>query len=110
MLQLPGHTTHRLQPLDVSIFGPMSKYYIQAVETWLRSNSGKAVSQYEVTELFNQAYQRAATVGNAVSGFKATGIWPVNRNVFEDHDFLPSETLAVNNGYKYFQSNNFTPG
>lgn len=97
LLQLPGHTTHRLQPLDVSIFGPMSKYYIQAVETWLRSNPGKAVSQYEVTELFNKAYMRAATVGNAVSGFKTTGIWPVNRNVFEDHDFLPSETLAVNN-------------
>jgi len=26
----------------------------------------------------------------AVSGFKSTGIWPVNPDVFTDSDFLPS--------------------
>jgi hypothetical protein len=39
ILQLPGHTTHRLQPLDVSIFGPLETYYNQAVEKWMRESS-----------------------------------------------------------------------
>jgi hypothetical protein len=30
MLCLPAHTTHHLQPLDVGIFGPLSKSYTKA--------------------------------------------------------------------------------
>jgi hypothetical protein len=41
LLQLPGYTTHRLQPLDVAIFGPMESYYEQAVKKWLRSHPAK---------------------------------------------------------------------
>jgi len=41
LLQLPVHTIHRLQPLDVAIFGPMESYYEQAVKKWLRSHPAK---------------------------------------------------------------------
>jgi hypothetical protein len=27
LLTLPAHTTHRLQPLDVSVFGPFKSYF-----------------------------------------------------------------------------------
>jgi hypothetical protein len=40
--------------------------------------------------LFGYAYGKAATVATAISAFRSTGIWPVNRNVFEDHHFSPS--------------------
>ena len=33
LLILPPHTTHRLQPLDVGLFSPLSTYY--TVKTWL---------------------------------------------------------------------------
>ncbi|XP_022816222.1 uncharacterized protein LOC111349354 [Spodoptera litura] len=96
LLQLPGHTTHRLQPLDVSFFKPMSTYYTQAIESWMRSHPGSAVTQYQVSRLINEAYERAATIGNVVNGFKATGTWPVNRNIFQDHHFAPAEALISN--------------
>lgn len=32
LMQLPGHTTHRLQPLDVSFFLPLQTYFIQGQE------------------------------------------------------------------------------
>ena len=35
--QLPGHTTHRLQPFDVSIFKPLQTYYDEALTKWLRT-------------------------------------------------------------------------
>nr|CAH7743445.1 unnamed protein product [Callosobruchus chinensis] len=59
MLQLPGHTTNRLQPLD-------------------------------------EAYARAAVIANAMNGFRSTGIWPVDRNVFSDADFIPADVLSQN--------------
>eukprot|EP00745_Piridium_sociabile_P012380 TRINITY_DN190907_c0_g1_i1.p1 TRINITY_DN190907_c0_g1~~TRINITY_DN190907_c0_g1_i1.p1 ORF type:complete len:178 (-),score=23.43 TRINITY_DN190907_c0_g1_i1:26-559(-) len=41
MLSLPPHSTHRLQPLDVSFFKPLQSFYIQEQETWLRTNPGR---------------------------------------------------------------------
>nr|CAD7424069.1 unnamed protein product [Timema monikensis] len=89
LLQLPGHTTHRLQPLDVAIFKPFQTYYDEALSKWLQTHE-PPVTQFQVSALLSEAYSRAATVSNALSGFKATGIWPVDRNVFSDADFVPT--------------------
>lgn len=93
MIQLPGHTTHRLQPLDRSFFKPLEVHYTQAMEKWLREHVGRQVTQYQVAELLGEAYGRAATIQNAVNGFRATGTWPVNRYVFRDSDFIASDIL-----------------
>nr|CAH7765086.1 unnamed protein product [Callosobruchus chinensis] len=95
MIQLPGHTTNRLQPLDRSLFKPMEVYYTQAMEKWLRSNVGRTVSQYQVAALLNEAYSRAATLENAANGFRASGVWPVNRHVFQDSDFVAYEVVLA---------------
>lgn len=31
LLQLPGHTTHRLQTLDIAFFGPLQQYFSPSV-------------------------------------------------------------------------------
>lgn len=93
MLSLPAHTTHRLQPCDVSFFKPFSSYYNQAPDKWLRSNPSRNITQFQVSALIGEAYGKAATVVNAMSGFAKTGIWPLDRNVFQDSDFAPT---AVN--------------
>lgn len=97
LLQLPGHTTHRLQPLDVSFFKPFNGYYTEAVEKWLRANPGQSVTQYQISALINESYGRAASVANAQSGFRATGIWPTDRNIFRDCDFLAAEIMNTDN-------------
>jgi hypothetical protein len=96
LLQLPGHTTHRLQPLDVAFFKPLQSYCVHAQEKWLRANVGKTISEYHVASLFSEAYGRAATVKTAASAFRGSGIWPVDRNHFKDHDFTPWKTLCPN--------------
>ena len=88
MVSLPPHTTHRLQPLDVSFFGPMGKYYDEAMRSWLRSNVGRAVTTWQVAELFGKSYGRAASVNTATSGFRASG--PLDLGIFTDADFAPA--------------------
>lgn len=92
LLCLPPHCTHKLQPLDVSFMAPLSAFYGQEVKSWLRANPGRVVTQYQIGSLLGLAYNRAATIQTAVSGFRKTGIYPVNRNVFDESDFAAAET------------------
>jgi hypothetical protein len=51
------------------------------------------VKTFVVTALLAEAYNKAETLSNAANGFKATGIWSVDRAVFSEHDFVASENL-----------------
>lgn len=70
-------------------------YYTQAVETWLRSHAGRDVTTFHVAELFRDANVRAATQLIAINGFKKAGIWPMNRHVFGDHDFMAAAPTDI---------------
>ncbi|GBM96404.1 hypothetical protein AVEN_85257-1 [Araneus ventricosus] len=89
---LSPHTTHRLQPLDVSFMAPLSTFYEQETRKWLINHPGRCVIIYQVGKLFKAAFSRAATVKTAVKGFEKTGIYLFNRNVFPEYLFAPSET------------------
>lgn len=90
LLCLPAHCSHRMQPLDVSFFAPLKAYLNQELTKKIRQNEGRAISQLQIAGIFRPAYEKAATVANAVSGFKNTGLWPVDPFVFPDHLFEPS--------------------
>lgn len=92
ILCLPPHCTHKCQPLDVSFNSPLNQFYSQEVKAWLRMNPGRVVTQFQIASLFGRAYQRAATMQTAVHGFEKTGIYPTNRHVFTEADFVPSKT------------------
>jgi hypothetical protein len=48
----------------------------------------EVVTQFYIARLFGKAYGQAATVGTAMNGFAETGVWPVNRDVFQDWHFV----------------------
>jgi hypothetical protein len=43
-----------------------------------------------VAVLVGNAYRKAVTVATAISGFWSTGIWPVNRDLYQDLHFFSS--------------------
>lgn len=55
------------------------------------SNPGNHVTDYDVAGLFNEAYLRTASMDKAVNGFKSTGKWPFNPDIFTDEEFALSE-------------------
>lgn len=91
VVTFPPHTSHRLQPLDLSVYGPLKTYYNQAVEAWLLNNKGKTFDIYSVAEALGTAYPRAFTPNNVLSGFRKSGIFPFNEAVFTDDDYLCSK-------------------
>lgn len=65
-VSFPPHTTHRLQPLDMCVYGPLKTYFEQAISLFQRTHVGRIVSQYEVARLFNEAYMKAASAHNKI--------------------------------------------
>lgn len=91
LLTIPPHTSHRLQPLDVSVFGPLQKYYNAAADAWMMRYPGKTITIYDVAGLLGTAFDRAMTPANIKSGFRKTGIFPFDKDIFNDDDYFPSE-------------------
>lgn len=92
-ITIPPHTSHRLQPLDVSFYGPLSSAYNTECDKFLKGRPGERITNNDIAEIFNYAFGRTATPEKAVNGFRATGIVPFNPDVFGEEDFAPSEAL-----------------
>ena len=90
ILSFPPHCSDRMQPLDVSVYGPFKRYYNVACTDWMLSHQGSTLTIYDIAALSGQAYYKALIPANITSGFSKTGIYPVNREVFTDDLLLPS--------------------
>jgi len=56
LICLPPHTTHRMQPLDRTICGPLKVNYNAECGKWVTQNGGRPITQYDQAALFGQAY------------------------------------------------------
>lgn len=90
ILSFPPHCSHKLQPLDRTVYGPLKKYYNHASDNWLASHPGKTITIYDIPELVKTSLPLAATIDNIQSGFRVTGISPLNENIFPDSEFSGS--------------------
>ena len=91
MLTLPPHCSHKLQPLDKTVYGPLKTYYNRSMDSFIRSHVGKGVNIYDIPTIANGAHQQAMTISNIVSGFRSAGIYPFNRYTFSDSEFAAAE-------------------
>ncbi|KAF1988819.1 DDE-domain-containing protein [Aulographum hederae CBS 113979] len=73
----PPHSTHRLQPLDVSLFSPLSFYYSQNLNTHLYLTQGlSGITKRDFFRVFWPAYIRAFSERNILSGWRKVGLLP----------------------------------
>jgi hypothetical protein len=79
LLILPPHTTHRLQPLDVGLFQPLSTYYSWELDRMMNESGGHvSMSKSFFWPMFKRAWDKAFTESNIQSAFKKAGIWPTD--------------------------------
>ena len=76
---LPPHCTHLAQPLDKGVFSPLKMYWHQECARFMENNPGELVTKRNYSVIFSQAWYRAMTLKNIVASFRATGVYPFNR-------------------------------
>lgn len=96
MLSFPPHTSHKLQPLDVGVFGPFKRFCKVSFNDYLCNNPGKKIDIYDIAKLTQTPFLRAFTPENILKSFKSTGIVPFNSIIFDDADFIVETELEVN--------------
>ena len=77
------NTTHAAQPLDVSFFGPLKKYWSSVCHSYVSENRGRVVTKYTFSGLFRQAWYKTISPGLIVAGFRKVGVCPFNRTAIQ---------------------------
>lgn len=85
---LPPHTTHRLQPCDVGVFGPLNSTWKAEVNAASRENI--EIRKHNLIKYYSRARQKAFTPSTIQSAFRTTGIWPLDPTVIEPAAYAPA--------------------
>jgi hypothetical protein len=98
IMVLPPHSTHRLQPLDVSLFLPLATRYSQKIQQLLhQSDAITSITKRTFWSCFKPAWDSSFTEANILSGFRKTGIWPLEPtqvvNIIALEPSLPESSL-----------------
>ena len=95
LCRLPSHTSHKLQPCDVSVFGPLKAAYRDQVERLERGCVG-TIGKEHFTYLYGPARTQALTSRNIRAGWAKAGLFPLNPDkVLNDIPNPPAELTAT---------------
>ncbi len=82
LMAYPPHSTHRLQPLDVSLFNPLASFYSQNLDDWMAISHGTCtMGKRHFWGLFKPAWDAAFTIENITSGWRKTGLFPLDPDI-----------------------------
>lgn len=74
LLSFPPHCSHKLQPLDRSVYGPLKKAINTTCDAWMRKHPGKTMTIYDIPGIVKTAMPLALTQTNIQAGFRKTGL------------------------------------
>ena len=90
LLCLPSHTAHVLQPLDVGVFSSFKHHIGLTLNMLLRSSEGRVPTSEDIPAILSEAWPKSMTPVNLMSGFRKSGIHPLNPSYIHDRVFAPS--------------------
>ncbi|XP_039968089.1 uncharacterized protein LOC120779778 [Bactrocera tryoni] len=96
LLSFPPKCTHKTQPLDVVVFAPFKGMMTVKHDAWKKSNTGVTFDLHHVPLLVDQCLDVMLTPKTIKSGFRTTGIYLFNPQIFTEVDFVASELSGEN--------------
>jgi len=92
LLTFPSHTSHALQPLDVTCFKPFKEAFRAYRDKWTVNHVGKTPGKDNLVAWVSFGLKKAFTKGNITKGFQTMGIYPIDATAM-DNKVGPSLTF-----------------
>jgi len=90
LLCLPSQTTHELQRMNKSVFGPLEHYWDKQCLLFYNHSTNRTLAKQRFGKIFTETWDKADTPANIKAGFRATGIYPFNPSIIPDEAIAPS--------------------
>ncbi|GCB21786.1 Pogo transposable element with ZNF domain [Aspergillus awamori] len=74
---MPAHSSHLLQPLDVGCFSVLKRTYGGMIQKQMQYGRDH-IDKLDFLEVYPKAHQQSLTKSNIISGFRATGLVPLD--------------------------------
>jgi hypothetical protein len=84
LLTLCSHTSHALQPLDVSVFKPFKQHFHEYRDFWTSRNLNQPTIKHILAQWVVLSLRKALSVNNIQNGFSSSGIFPLNRHAIDN--------------------------
>ncbi|KZP12807.1 DDE-domain-containing protein, partial [Athelia psychrophila] len=91
---LPPHTSHKLQPLDVGVFGPTQNAWQRRCEDVLAA-TGEGIQLRDVVKEYMLARNEAFKPETILQAWRRSGIRPIDPGFFTDIDYAPSHYTST---------------
>lgn len=75
------------------VFGPFKSYLRALIYYYTLMHSHTHITEHILPQFASDAWIKTCTPMNVLSGFRVTGIWSINRNIFSDDDFIGSTVI-----------------
>ena len=84
LVKLPAHCTDVLQPLDVACFNPLKSHYEKELTMNVHQTGAREpLRKADFGNLISKIWRKGLSEENIISGFRATGIFPVNASKYK---------------------------
>jgi len=84
MITLPSHTSHALQPLDVSYFKPFKFAFKKERDESMFKNNRKEPDNVTLVSWADRVFNQSLSKQNIKARFKTTWIWPLNPRAMDN--------------------------
>lgn len=83
--------------MDKAVFRAFEYYWDdEVVKYFSKHPEERSISKMRFGSIFSAVWDRTMTISNIKAGFKATGIYPLNRNAIPEIAFAPSTITSQN--------------
>jgi hypothetical protein len=98
------NATHLMQPLDKGVFGGLKKEWYKVVRKNTKENPSTAINKQTFARHLRDAYMAFYKPATVASSFRASGIYPINRNAISNELLKPSLTFSGENATDHVEN------
>ena len=95
IVTIPPHSSHVVQPLDLTIYGPLKQAWARQVSYYHDANPGQRITDRQVGGILARAWRSAMRTDSIKKGFESSGICPFDPDRVMENSAIFAHNMVV---------------